>query len=107
MKKALQSMGVIIATGSLILAGSGVASAAVTKSGSKSCPGSTTPQSYLLSRTSGSSNGYAPGGVNFSHSDGVTTNHRDHGTLGGGGWKVTVTGGILDDAGTYAGCERA
>lgn len=107
MKKALRSMAVVVATGGLILAGSGIASAAVSKSGSKLCPGSTTPQSYLLSRTSGSSNGFAPGGGNFTHSDGVTTNHKDYGALGGGAWKVTVTGGILDDAGTYAGCERA
>ncbi|WP_029138067.1 hypothetical protein [Nakamurella lactea] len=107
MKKTLRSMVVVPASGGLILAGTGVASAAVSKSGTKNCPGSTTPQSYLLSRTSGSSVGYAPGGVNFSHSDGVTTNHKDYGTLGGGGWKVTVTGGIIDDAGTYAGCERA
>lgn len=106
MKKALRSTAVIFATGSLILAGSGIASAAVTKTGTKNCSG-TTPQSYVQSRTSGLSTGYAPGGVNFSHSDGVTTNHKDYGSIGGGGWKVTVTGGVLDDAGTFAGCERA
>lgn len=107
MKKALRSIVVVVASGALILAGAGVASADVSKSGTKNCPGSTTPQSYLYSKTSGQSTGYAPGGVNFSHYDGPTTVHKDYGTLGGGSWKVTVTGGIIDDAGTYAGCERA
>lgn len=58
--KAFRPVVVCAMTGVLIFAGAGAASASVTKSGTKNCSG-TTAQSWLKSKTSGSSVGYAPG----------------------------------------------
>jgi hypothetical protein len=82
------------------------AAATVYDFGTKFCTANHTP--YTRSYSTGFTEHYPPGTGYHAWNNGSTWTVRKwyaNGPGGGGDWLVAVTGGSLDDPGTYAGCD--
>jgi hypothetical protein len=106
MSHTARRIGAVLLSGSLALAVAATALATVSETGTKYCSSNYTP--YTRSLSTGYTEHFPPGSGYNDWNNGaqwiVRKWYADH-AGGGGWWGVYVTGGSLDDPGTYAGCQ--